>query len=125
MLCEMGPDRARSKRTESTGHAIVGVKGTMKHMNVVKFVVKPEYVDAYLESSRTLALFKGQISNRLIQTGDRHFCAMGLWESQEAMNAEMANMVAYLDTLRHMLEVISPELGVTDATSGALIHESS
>ena len=95
----------------------------MKHMNIVKFVVKPEFVDEYLSSMQDMNLFNGQISNRLVQTGDRHFCGTGLWESKAAMDAEMANMVAYLNTIRHMLEEISPELGVTDATSGSVIHE--
>ena len=95
----------------------------MKHMNIVKFVVKKEHVEAYLESNRNLPLFKGQLTSRLVQTGDRSFCSMGLWESKDAMDAEMTGMVAYLNTIRHMLEVLSPELGVTDAASGSVIIE--
>jgi len=35
----------------------------------------------------------------------------------------MDSMVGWLDTIRHMLEEITPELGVTDPVSGPVIWE--
>ena len=35
-------------------------------------------------------------------------------EVKEAMDAEMQSMISWLDSVRDMLEEISPELGVTD-----------
>ena len=39
------------------------------------------------------------------------------------MDAEMESMIGWLDTVRDMLEEISPELGVTDPVSGPVIWE--
>ena len=95
----------------------------MKYMNVVKFQVKAEHLSAFMESQRTQPDWDGQLESRMIQTGERTFCGYGLWTSQEAMSAAMGSMVAWLDTVRHMLDEISPELGVTDAVSGPVVHE--
>ena len=35
----------------------------------------------------------------------------------------MPKIISFLDTMRHMLEEISPELGVTDAVSGSVVVE--
>ena len=48
---------------------------------------------------------------------------MGLWESEDAMVEAMPKMISFLDMMRHMLEEISPELGVTDAVSGSVVVE--
>ncbi len=37
------------------------------------------------------------------------------------MVGAMPKMTSFLDTMRHMLEEISPELGVTDAVSGPVV----
>ena len=95
----------------------------MKHMNVVRFKVKPDQLENYLKANDELALFSGQIEGRLVKTGDYSFCSTGLWESKEAMDSQMDNMISYLDTIRDFLEEISPELGVTDPVSGSLILE--
>jgi|TARA_B110000444_G_C18329883_1_gene362385 hypothetical protein len=92
-------------------------------MNVVRFKVKPDQLENYLKANDELALFSGQIEGRLVKTGDYSFCSTGLWESKEAMDSEMDNMISYLDTIRDFLEEISPELGVTDPVSGSLILE--
>ena len=95
----------------------------MKHMNVVRFKVKPDQINEYLKANADLSLFQGQIEGKLVQTGDYTFCSTGLWESKEAMESEMANMISFLDTIRNMIEEISPELGVTDPVSGPVISE--
>ena len=95
----------------------------MKHMNVVRFKVKPDQLDNYLKANNELPLFPGQIEGKLVQTGDYTFCSTGLWESKDAMESEMANMISFLDTIRNMLEELSPELGVTDPVSGSVITE--
>ena len=35
----------------------------------------------------------------------------------------MPKMISFLDTMRYMLEEISPEMGVTDAVSGPIVVE--
>jgi len=95
----------------------------MKYMNVVKFSVKPAHTSAFREALDSQPTWAGHIQGQTIQTGENTFCGCGLWESKDAMYAAMDSMVAWLDTVRHMLEEISPELGVTDAVSGPVIAE--
>ena len=95
----------------------------MKHINIVRFKVKLEHVNDYLEALTKQPVWKGNIEGKTIQTGENRFCAYGLWESKEAMDLEMDSMVGWLDTIRHMLEEITPELGVTDPVSGPVIWE--
>ena len=95
----------------------------MKYMNVVKFKVKSDCIKNYMEALHNQPLWKGNIEGKTIQTGDNTFCSYGLWESKEAMDAEMDSMVGWLDTVRDLLEEISPELGVTDPVSGPVIWE--
>ena len=95
----------------------------MKYINVVKFKVKPDCVKNYMEALNNQPSWKGNIEGKTIQTGDNTFCSYGLWESKDAMEVEMDSMVAWLDTVRDLLEEISPELGVTDPVSGPVIWE--
>ena len=93
----------------------------MQFMNIVKFQVKPERIEDFLYATRTQPRWEGNIEMRLVQTGENKFCGCGLWESKEIMLASMDGMVAWLDTVRPMLEVISEELGVTDSASGPVV----
>jgi len=93
----------------------------MQYMNIVKFQVKPENVEDFLNAMRNQPSWEGNIEMRIVQTGENKFCGCGLWESKEMMFASMDGMVAWLDTIRPMLEVISAELGVTDPASGPVI----
>jgi len=60
----------------------------------------------------------------LIQTGDKTFCSVGIWEDEASLVKNRDNMVAFLDTMRHLLEEVSPELGVTDPVAGTIVAES-
>jgi len=95
----------------------------MQFMNVVKFKVKPGFVEDFLQAMNAQPCWEGSLWNRTIKTGDNDFCGCGLWVSKEAMWAQMDNMVRFLDSIRDMLEEISPELGVTDAVSGPVVSE--
>tara|TARA_Y100000996_G_scaffold302326_1_gene239741 strand:+ start:391 stop:684 length:294 start_codon:yes stop_codon:yes gene_type:complete len=95
----------------------------MKYMNIVRFKVKKDCVNDYIEALNTQPSWNGNIEGRTVQTGENTFCGYGLWESKEAMDAEMESMIGWLDTVRDMLEEISPELGVTDPVSGPVIWE--
>ncbi len=46
-----------------------------------------------------------------------------LWESEDAVVEARPAMIASLDSVRHMLDEISPEMGVTDAASGPVVVE--
>ena len=94
-----------------------------KFSNVVRFEVKSEYVDDFLKVFSDLPPHEGLLNQILIKTGEQQYCAVGLWESEDAVVKARPKMISSLDTMRHMLEEISPEIGVTDAVSGPVVAE--
>ena len=98
-----------------------------KFSNVVRYEVKSEFVDDFLKVFFDLppmgGYYKGIFSQYLIKTSEHNYCGVGLWESEDAMVEAMPKMISFLDTMRHMLEEISPELGVTDAVTGSVVVE--
>ena len=98
-----------------------------KFSNVVRYEVKSEYVDDFLQVCSDLSpmggYYEGLLNQILIKTGDQNYCGVGLWESEDAMVEAMPKMISFLGTMRHMLDEISPELGVTDAVSGPIMVE--
>ena len=94
-----------------------------KFSNVVRFKVKPAYVDDFLKHFSDLPSYEGKLSQILIKTGEQNYCGVGLWESENAVVQARPAMIASLGTVRHMLDEISPEMGVTDAVSGPVVVE--
>ena len=94
-----------------------------KFSNVVRFKVKPVYVDDFLKHFSDLPSYEGKLSQILIKTGEQNYCGVGLWESENAVVEARPAMIASLGTVRHMLDEISPEIGVTDAVSGPVVVE--
>jgi hypothetical protein len=95
----------------------------MKHMNVVKFKVKHEKLNEFSEQAFKQKSFDGMLSEYYVNTGNNEFIAVGLWESEEKMIAARPEMIGFLDSIRHTLEELSPELGVTDPASGSVVFE--
>ena len=94
-----------------------------KFSNVVRFEVKSEYVDDFLKVFSDPPTHEGQLSQILIKPGEQTYCGVGLWESEDAMVKARPEMISVLATMRHMLEEISPEIGVADAVSGPVVVE--
>ena len=94
-----------------------------KYSNVVKCIVKDGNQDKLIEKFNSIPKWEGMRRNILIQTGDKTFCSVGIWEDEASLVKNRENMIAFLDTLRPLLEEISPELGVTDAVSGTVVAE--
>ena len=98
-----------------------------KFSNVVRYKVKSEYVDDFLKVFSDLppmgGYYEGLLNQILIKTGDQNYCGVGLWESENAVVEARPAMIASLGTVRHMLDEISPEMGVTDAVSGPVVVE--
>ena len=59
----------------------------------------------------------------LAKTGEQSYVAYGLWTSEADMQTAMPQMIALLDSSRHLLEELSPHLGVTDPVSGTVVFE--
>ena len=94
--------------------------------SVVRLKVKPgmnaefERVAEELYAT-SLADVGGRTHSRIIKTGESTYCTFAEWESEEALANGRHAMGQLLDRLRPTLDEVSPELGVTDPVSGAII----
>jgi quinol monooxygenase YgiN len=94
----------------------------MAAFNVVRFRVKPGSEQRFIDAHRTARpAFKGFIAGNLVRTGDRTFCMIGEWRSQQALAAARPQMIALLDSFRDTLEDLGSGLGVTDPVSGEVV----
>ena len=98
-----------------------------KFMNVVKSKVKEGMKDEYMKKLQdffnNMKGTDGLISMKQIQTGANNMCIVGEWKDADSIAKAKNKMIAGLDTVRPLLEEISPELGVTDPVSGSVIME--
>jgi Antibiotic biosynthesis monooxygenase len=92
----------------------------MTAFNVVRFKVKPGREQAFLDFHNQPRVIKGMREGALIKTGERSYCLIAKWDSQEAIIAARPQMISMLDQFRNDLEDLGPGLGVTDAVSGAV-----
>ena len=102
----------------------------MTAFNVVRFRVKPDREQEFLDAHRNMlgegGRFTGSRRFVLIQTGspsDRMFCAIGEWDSFDNIVAARPEMIAALDSFRDTLEDLGEGLGVTDPVSGEAVIE--
>ena len=97
-------------------------------MNVVRSKVKEgkndEYIKKMKEFFNNMEGTEGLISMKQIQTGSNNMCIVGEWKDEQSIAKARDKMIAGLDTVRLLLEEISPALGVTDPVSGPVIMES-
>ena len=102
-----------------------------KFMNVVRYVVKADCHDEFIELhsssiERGDGLYlrlDGMLSQFLIKTGDYSHCFVAIWESERSLVEARTLMIESLNSMRHTLEEITPELGVTDPVSDPIILE--
>ncbi len=94
-----------------------------KFMNVVRTTVKPDCRDEFVMQHSERLEVNGLASFFLIQTGDYSYCTVGIWNSEDDLIKARPLMIEFLDSIRHMMEEISPELGITDPVSGPVVFE--
>ena len=94
-----------------------------KFIKIVKVKVKPEHREEYLKLCDEEPKFDGMISAKYVEVAPNTFTFIGEWKTQEDIVQSRPRMANFLDKLRHMLEEISPDLGVTDPASGTVIIE--
>ena len=96
-------------------------------MNVVRSKVKEDKKDEYIKQLKeffdNMKGTEGLISLKQIQTGPNNYCVIGEWKNEDAIAKARPKLIAGLDTVRSMLDEISPELGVTDPVAGPVILE--
>ena len=96
-----------------------------KYTNVVRFKVKAGKQKEFEEILDSSQMLEGQVLPILAKTGNQSYVAYGLWESEGSMVDARPQMISLLDSARHLLEELSPDLGVTDPVSGTVISEKS
>jgi hypothetical protein len=92
----------------------------MTAFNVVRFRVKPGHEESFVEAFRSANpdQLPGVRRLAVIRTGDNSFCTVGEWESFNHIVDARPIMIGLLDGMRHMLEDLGGDLGVTDPVSG-------
>tara|TARA_Y100001934_G_C12147039_1_gene675426 strand:- start:90 stop:386 length:297 start_codon:yes stop_codon:yes gene_type:complete len=91
----------------------------------VRFRVKQGHRDEFVHKLTTFELPAGAREHIVVETGDHCFCTFVLWEEEKDLVNARPAMIAFLDTGRHLLEELSPELGVTDPVSGPVVYKTS
>ena len=94
-----------------------------KFMNIVRCKVKSSKRDEYLKIIDEMPMFVGQISAQYVETNPNVFFMIGEWNSEDDIAKARPKMIEFLNTLRHTLEELSSELGVTDPHSGTVVIE--
>ena len=94
-----------------------------KFMNIVRCKVKPSNREEYLKKIDEMPKFDGQTSAKYVETKPNEFFMIGEWNSEDDIAKARPKMIEFLDKLRHTLEELSPDLGVTDPHSGTVVIE--
>ena len=92
-----------------------------KFVSVVKFKVKSDEEQNFINSMKKFHLPDGLIYRKLIKIGDNFYCSIVEWANEESLNNARPQMIAFLDTIRDILIEFNQDLGVTDPASGPLI----
>lgn len=96
----------------------------MTAFNVVRFRVKPGRQNEFVDAHRQIAAdWPGLVHANLIRTGDRTFCLIAQWTDEEALAAARPKMLETLNSFRDTLQVLGPQLGVTDPVAGPVVLE--
>ncbi len=95
----------------------------MEYINAVRVCVKEGKVEEFVSLNQDFQRGVGQSKSYLVQTGDRTYCWVGVWDSEQALVDARDEMISNLDTVRHCLEDLGNGLGVTDPISGPVALE--
>ena len=95
-----------------------------KFASSVRAKVRDGNKAAFTDALKTFDMkdYPGALSHQIIDIGDGRFQTTIVWENEDALVAARSNLIKYLDQWRHLLEEISPELGVTDPISGRIVE---
>ena len=97
----------------------------LKFISIVKFKVKKEEENNFIESMKKFNLPDGLIYRKLIKTGEYSYCSIIEWVNEKALENARPQMIAFLDKIRSMLIEFNQDLGITDPASGPVIIDQS
>ena len=96
-----------------------------KFVSCVRCKVKNGHRDKFLQILEGFELPPGALNHTAVETGDHSYCTFITWRDENDLISARPALIAFLDTMRELLEELSPELGVTDPVSGPVIFQSS
>ena len=96
----------------------------MAAFNVVRFRVKRGCDQEFLDAHKRISTdWRGLKRVNMIKTGDQSYCIVGEWADMDALASARPQMIATLDTFRHLLDDLGGGLGVIDPISGPVVLE--
>ena len=94
-----------------------------KYISTVRFLVKVGSGDEFV-ARHTANFYVPEITTSyMVKTGERTFAFVAIFESEQHLIDARPLMIESLNSVRDLLEEISPELGVTDPVSGPVVFE--
>ena len=91
----------------------------------VRVRCKEGYEEKFIAVTEQWINPEGMLDAYWAKTGERSYCFVGLWESEEKLVAARPLMIEHLNKVRDFFEELSPELGVTDPVSGSVVTHKS
>ena len=92
-----------------------------RFLNNVRVRCKEGCEDNFIAVTKQWVNPDGMLDAYWAKTGERAYCFVGLWESEESLAAARPQMIDHLNSVREFFEELSPELGVTDPVSGPVM----
>lgn len=96
-----------------------------KYINNVRVRCKEGCEEPFIAAIESWVNPDGMLDVHWAKTGERRYCFIGLWESEEQLVAARPQMIDCLNATRHLFEELSPELGVTDSASCPVVTQKS
>jgi hypothetical protein len=94
----------------------------MTAFNAVRFRVKPGRDQEFLDAHKRMApTWDGLRHANIIKTGEHAYCIIAEWSGMDALAKARPEMIATLDSFRHLLEDLGGGLGLTDPVSGDVV----
>ncbi len=91
------------------------------YLNNVRVLCKEGCEEQFIAETEQWVNPEGMLHAYWAKTGERSYCFVGLWESEESLVAARPQMIEHLNKVRDFFEELSPELGVTDPVSGSVV----
>ena len=91
------------------------------YLNNVRVLCKEGCEEKFIAETAQWVNPEGMLDAYWAKTGERSYCFVGLWDSEESLAAARPQMIEHLNKVRDFFEELSPELGVTDPVSGSVV----
>ena len=94
-----------------------------KFISTARFLVKEGSGDEFVVRHVANFHVPEVTTSYIVKTGERTFAFVAIFESEQHLIEARPQMIESLNSVRDLLDEISPELGVTDPVSGPVVFE--